>query len=264
MATIRTGRIFTALGGPPTIALLALNVAVFVCLHLCVWCGIDDYAAAEALSLPSDAANLASRPWTPLTYMFTQWDGLHLLVNMLWLASFAPIFYRIGLPGLTWRVYLAGGIGGALAFEIAAACTPVHGMLAGASAAVLGIITAAVIYRPHARLNLLGIGEVSIVFTAIIVGLLYIIASYDTPETFAAHMGGALGGGLYAFVEKRIRRYKAQRQIRNAANATHNTTAPEKMQAELDKILAKVGRSGYGSLNDAERRRLFEISQHLK
>lgn len=264
MVTIRTGRIFTALGGPPTITLLALNVAVFVCLHLCVWCGIDASAAAEALSLPSDAANLASRPWTPLTYIFTQWDGLHLLVNMLWLASFAPIFYRIGLPGLTWRVYLAGGIGGALAFEIAAACTPVHGMLAGASAAVLGIITAAVIYRPHARLNLLGIGEVSIVFTAIIVGLLYIIASYGTPETFAAHMGGALGGGLYAFVEKRIRRYKAQRQIRKAANTTHNTTAPEKMQAELDKILAKVGRSGYGSLNDAERRRLFEISQHLK
>lgn len=264
MAAIKTGRIVTALGGATTITLTALNIAVFVCLHVCVWCGVDGNAAAATLALPSGAASLASHPWTPLTYMFTQWDGLHLLVNMLWLVSFAPMFYRIGLPELIWRVYLAGGLGGAIAFMITAACTPVPGMLAGASAAVMGIVAAAAVYRPHARLRLLGFGEVSLVAVAIIVGALYIIASLGTPGTCAAHLGGALGGGLYAFAEKRIRRYKARRRIQSTANATRHSASPEEMHAELDKILAKVGRSGYGSLSDTERRRLFEISQRLK
>lgn len=264
MAAIKAGRIVTALGGATTITLLAINIAVFVCLHIFVWCGVESNAAAMTLALPSDAASLASHPWTPLTYMFTQWDGLHLLVNMLWMASFAPIFYRIGLPELTWRVYLAGGIGGAIAFVIAAACTHEPGMLAGASAAVMGIVAAAAVYRPHARLNLLGFGEVSLAVVAIIVGALYIIASLGTPGTCAAHFGGALGGGLYALAEKQIRRYKARRRIQRTANASRHSASPEEMHAELDKILTKVGRSGYGSLNDTERHRLFEISQRLK
>ena len=264
MATTKAGRIVSAIGGPVTITLLALNVAVFVCVHLCVWCGIDDYAVAVTFSLPSDMAGLASYPWTMLTYMFTQWDFLHLLVNMLWLVSFAPMFCRIGLPELIWRIYLSGGIGGAIAFVIAAACTPVQGMLVGASAAVMGIVVAAAVYRPHARLNLLGIGEVSIIYIAIIVAALYIIASVSTPGTCAAHMGGALGGGIYAFAEKRIRQYRARCRMLRTANATRHTTSPEEMHAELDKILAKVGRSGYASLNEDERHRLFEISQRLK
>ncbi len=264
MATTKAGRIVSAIGGPVTITLLALNVAVFLCLHLCVWCGVDDNAAAVTLALPSDAASLASHPWTLLTYMFSQWDGLHLLVNMLWLLSFGPMFYRIGLPELIWRVYLAGGIGGAIAFVITAACTPVPGMLAGASAAVMGIVVATAVYRPHARLSLLGFGEVSLVVVAIIVGALYIIASLGTPGTCAAHFGGALGGGLYAFTEKRIRQYRARLRIQHATNATRHSSSPEEMHAELDKILTKVGRSGYGSLNDTERHRLFEISQRLK
>lgn len=264
MAAIKAGRIVAALGGPVTVALLALNVAVFVCLHLCVWCGVEDLMVATALSLPSDAAGLASHPWTLLTYMFTQWDGLHLLVNMLWLISFAPIFYRIGLPELTWRIYLAGGIGGAAAFILTAAFTPVPGMLAGASAAVMGIVTAAAVYRPHAHLNLLGFGEVSLVVIACIVGALYIIASLDTPGTCAAHLGGAVTGGIYAYGEKRIRQYIARRRNRRAASNIRRPASQDDMQAELDQILAKVGRSGYGSLSDAERRRLFEISQRLK
>lgn len=263
MAAIKAGQVIKALGGSVTITLLALNVAVFVCLHLFVWCGIDDYAIAVTFSLPADIASLTSHPWTPLTYMFTQWDGLHLLVNVLWLVSFAPLFYRIGLPELIWRIYLAGGLGGAIAFIITNFYIPVQ-MLAGASAAVLGIVAAAVIYRPHARLNLLGIGEVPIAIIAIIVGLLYIIASVGTPGTCAAHLGGALGGALYAFVEKQMRRHKARLKIRKGAHTPSRTASSSEMQAELDKILAKVGRSGYGALSDTERRRLFEISQRLK
>ena len=86
----------------------------------------------------------------------------------------------------------------------------------------------------------------------------------STPGTCAAHMGGALGGGIYAFAEKRIRQYRARRRMLRTANATRHTTSPEEMHAELDKILAKVGRSGYASLNEDERHRLFEISQRLK
>ena len=39
----------------------------------------------EWIGVPADPEYLLSRPWTIFTYMFTQFDFLHLLFNMLWL-----------------------------------------------------------------------------------------------------------------------------------------------------------------------------------
>lgn len=259
MAGTKARALLRILGGKVCIALLTINIAVFVILHLCVWCGIDSHTATSALSMPADFDAIAVRPWTPLTYMFTQWNLLHLLANILWMAAFGAIFFHIGLPGLTWRIYLAGGICGAAAFMAAAAHASGTEMLAGSSAAVMGLVCAAAVYRPHARISLMLFGEFPLWILASIVIALYAVISIPSATTCAAHIGGALGGGVYAYAEKVIRKRRALR-----ANRALQHTAKADIHTELDEILAKVGRSGYGSLSRHERQRLFEISRQLK
>ncbi len=220
---------------------------------------MDSYTATSAMSMPAGLSSIATHPWTPLTYMFAQWNLLHLLANMLWMVAFGSIFFHIGLPGLTWRIYLAGGICGAAAFMAAAALGSGTGMLAGSSAAVMGLVCAAAVYRPHARISLMLFGEFPLwILAAIVIGL-YAVISIPSATTCAAHIGGALGGGVYAYAEKAIRKRRALR-----ANKALQQTVKADIHTELDGILAKVGRSGYGSLSRHERQRLFEISRQLK
>ena len=62
--------------------------------------------------------NLLSRPWTLITYMFTHFNFLHILFNMLILYWFGRIFlqYLTGRQLLT--TYLIGGLAGALLYLI--------------------------------------------------------------------------------------------------------------------------------------------------
>ena len=46
----------------------------------------------EWIGVPADLEYLVYRPWTLITYMFTQFEFLHLLFNMLWLYWFGTFF----------------------------------------------------------------------------------------------------------------------------------------------------------------------------
>ena len=75
------------------------------------------------------------------------------------------------------------------------------------------------------------------------------------PRRCLAHLGGVAAGAVcglwYARSDARPRR-----QPRGIGNSGDD-------RADLDAILAKVSRSGYGSLSATERKRLFEISKRL-
>ena len=68
--------------------LIYINIAVFVVLRL-VDVVFKIFMIAQTdwnyplylVSLPSDPALLAEKPWTIITYMFTQFQFLHILFN---------------------------------------------------------------------------------------------------------------------------------------------------------------------------------------
>lgn len=78
------------------IKLVFVNIAVFIILNVATLIlSISGQPAQLALGLvemPSQLPALLVRPWTVLSYMFSQYDFLHLLFNMVWLYWFGSIF----------------------------------------------------------------------------------------------------------------------------------------------------------------------------
>lgn len=241
------------------------------------------------LRLPSDLDDLAHRPWTPLTYMWVHDRLWHLLFNMLWLYWVGKLFLRRNSGTQLLAVCVYCGLGGALAFELAYAFLPYFagrtGTLEGISAAVLGVITAFALQKPHSKLNLLFWGEVSVVWVTVVALL---IALLGTPENnyggMMAHVGGVLVGLLYgvmmrrgidlarpfiAFVEwmKRERQPKKKTEkpvYHYSPNVETNSAAsqPEpKQDDEMERILEKLRQTGYGALTDDEKQKLFNATK---
>lgn len=286
--------------------IIVVNIAVFVLLRLVasvmVLSGNDDSVndMLNLVQMPSDGMLLLTRPWTLITYMFSQYEVLHLLFNMLWLYWFGIVFIFVSTPRQLLALYIYGGIGGALLFIGAYNLLPVFsghaGYLIGSSAGVIAIVTATAILMPDYRFNLLFLGPVSLKWVAIVtIGLDLIGVTGSNAGGHIAHLGGAVVGAWYGLAMKRgsditaplnslldgiANLFKGIKMPRrkpkttgpsrpaNRPSATGGQpssrprTTPQD-QAVLDAILDKIKKSGYTSLTPEERRRLFDVSNRI-
>ncbi len=239
--------------------LFGLNAFVFVVLRLGVI--IDRFADTNVsnflfsnLMFPSTITGWLGHPWTIFTYMFTQYDVWHLIMNLMWLYFFGRIFTIISSPNRLFILYLIGGIIGALAFLCIPADTK---LLTGASASVLAIVSAPMIIAPNYKLNLAFFGPARLIWVSTAALILIIIASGTNYGMLMAHCGGIIAGlacGLWW-------KYSYSLGPKNSIGTQPNTLSDKE---ELNIILDKVRRSGYTSLNADERDRLFKISNRIK
>lgn len=247
-------------------AIIGINIAVFVILKLLALFGV---AAAPWVMLPSRIDMLLTRPWTLVTYQFGQWELFHLFFNMLWLWSFGSILTRVVSGAECVRLYISGGLVGALAFLLVS--WGGAGYLVGSSASVCAIIAAVTFYMPTTRVNLMLFGEVEMRWVGL-VALLLIVVSGTTASSaaWAAHLGGAVYGLIYG-----IAKLTRGIDITNFAIRTRPQATPRKdeyirrgltiaEQDELDALLAKVKKYGYGGLSPHERTRLFDVSRKIR
>ena len=101
----------------------------------------------QYLQVPSSPELLLYRPWTIITYMFTHFDFLHILFNMLWLYWFGGLFLTFFSERQLGGLYLLGGIAGAVLFLVAYNIFPyfrtvaAYSYLMGASASVMSLST---------------------------------------------------------------------------------------------------------------------------
>jgi len=133
--------------------------------------------------------------WTPVTYMFVHVGLWHLLFNMLALFFFGPpLEERWGPKGFI-RFYFIAGMGGA-ALSLIFPFQPI----AGASAAVYGIMVAFAMYWPENPIYIWGIFPVKAKFlVGFLVGLSLFFAISGGQATVAhlAHLGGAIAAYVY-------------------------------------------------------------------
>lgn len=250
-----------------TLWLVAVNVVVMVAVviigALSRTLGDGFQPAVAWLDLPG-GWGVMSRPWSVLTYMMTQSDPMHCVLNMLWLYWFGTMFCYMR-PGrqLLW-LYVAGGVGGALAFIIATLLNPGIGfMLEGSSAAISGIVAATACIAPNLRINLLLLGSVKIKWIAVVT--IAVFAFGLTGEGFAsnlAHLGGAAAGILW-WLWQRVKVSRKSRGLSISSDRPVSTLSDAEARAELDQLLDRVRQSGYGSLTADERRKLFELSRRV-
>ena len=284
--------------GNIVVRLIYINVAAFVASALLsVVLGLFNVNAAEFLRnfyLPADLLQLLRRPWTLITYMFMHAGIWHLLGNMLWLYWFGKLFLYFFSAKHLRGLYVVGGLLGGLLYIVAYNLFPIFesqlysATLLGASASVLAIAIATAVREPEYRINLMFVGPVRLKYFALFIVLfdaLYV--GSNNAGGHIAHLGGALAGWWFAkgfiqgrdithwvnvcidaigrlFVkrEHKPRKPKMKVHSQNGRAADYEYNARKKAQSdEVDRILEKLKKSGYSSLSDEEKRRLFEASK---
>lgn len=264
--------------------LIAINVLVFVVVGLASvvgrFAGLDMVWTHDWLSLPSGMDVFFVRPWTLVTYMFTQYEFLHILFNMLWLYWFGQVLLlTLSEKHLLWLYFSGGVLGGLLYLAVYNSVSGFGGIgseLCGSSASVLAVMTAAAFRSPDYRFNLLLIGSVKLKWLALVSIVLAVIGvGGGNAGGELAHLGGVVAGGVFGMMLCRGvdltrvigRLFRKRKSDRHGINANKVVSAMEDRRSDmqcLDELLDKIRRSGYESLTRKERVELERLSKRLK
>ena len=199
-------------GGSLLMRLIYINIAVFVVLRVA---GFVSFLATGSsanlvqwVELPSSFHDFLLQPWTLVTYMFSHYDVMHILFNMLWLYWLGRIFLEFFIPRQLGGLYVLGGLGGAAlylaCYNLIPHLSSQHSLMLGASASVLAIVVGLTLYRPDYQVPLFFFGSISLKWIAIITVFIDIIGiESDNMGGHIAHLGGALVGLLFGVSIKR-------------------------------------------------------------
>lgn len=277
--------------GDILLRIIYVNIALFLLIRLAdiflLLFNLDGTYYLRYLEFPSSFEVFLRQPWSVLTYMFTHYEVLHVLFNLLWLYWFGRMFLNHFDQRKLLGVYLSGGIFGAFLFMLAYNILPYYAdsapysFLLGASASVMAIVFGVSFYAREEEVMLFLIGRIKIYYLAILTLLLDLLSiTSGNAGGHLAHIGGALFGILFAS------RMRAGKDITRPLNRLLDKLAnlfsrkprmkvtykrPEtdyeynarkqREAADLDAILDKLKRSGYQSLTSDEKKQLFDASK---
>jgi membrane associated rhomboid family serine protease len=290
----RTNRRKMLLGqdGNALVALITINIIFFILLLVIEV--IYDFSqiskadfytqVVQYFELPAQLIRLSERPWTLLTYMFTQVSVMGLIGNMIWLWVFGYILQELTGNKKLIPIYIYGGLAGALVFIIVSYSFPIvranlpSASIMGSSAAVMAVAMATTVlapmYRFFASLN----GGIPLW----VVTMVYLLIDFAGIVTQGAahsmaHVGGAAAGFVFIYLLRKdkdgsvwmnnlydwfINLFTPKQQNdtnvkqkvfynatgRNPFKKTSNIT-----QNRVDEILDKINQKGYHFLTDEEK-----------
>ncbi len=275
---------------------ILINVGVFLFISLVnfflLLFDVPGNPWMKYLQLPAWLPTLFRQPLSLITYMFMHVGLFHLLFNMLWLFWFGHLFLNFFSSKHFRGLYLLGGICGGLSFILAYNILPgfestlPNASLLGASASVLAIVVATAVREPNYPVVFMFLGSVRLKYVALfMVAFDLLFMSYGNAGGHIAHLGGAIAGWWFAaglargtdythwinktldFLSgklcfKRPPRKPKMKVHYNEQQKNYDFNAQKKeREAELDRILDKVRKSGYTNLTEEEKRRLFDASK---
>ena len=281
--------------GDISLRFIYINIGVFVLTTLIgvLWMLFNRNGLGwlEWLELPAWLPQFIRQPWSLLTYMFLHSGVLHLLFNMLWLYWFGKLFLMFFSARHFRGLYLLGGICGGLFYMLAYNVFPYFGQflygsyLLGASASVLAVVVATAVRQPDYTVNFMFVGAVRLKYVAlfmVVTDLLFVTSGNGGGHI--AHLGGALAGWWFAASLSKGRdvtrwinyvwdvlsgginlnkpKKPKMKAHRGGRAQDYDYNANKKAQSEeVDRILDKLKKSGYGSLTTEEKKRLFDASK---
>ncbi len=267
--------------------IVGINVAVFI-----GWAFFRNNFAYNALFLCSTEYLEQFYLWTLVTYAFSHEAPMHLLFNMFVFWSFGRFLEREWGTRPFILFYLASAFIAAVVqlFFAATGLIPSNPFL-GASGSVMGYLLAFSVMMPNQRIYLFAVIPIkAIVFAGFLIainslGLLLQITRSEASlfggrTAYAAHLGGALVGYLYALhlrgrinlplprLNQLSRRPKRRRRrsssSSNSGAASRSDQLKPEDNARLDHLLEKVSRGGLDSLTPEERDFMIEMSRRYR
>ncbi len=224
-----------------------------------------------------------------MTYAFLHAGFWHLFWNMYLLYWFGLYVLNLFTSKRFLTIYLLGAINGGLFYVLAYNLFPVFNNISsnlmGASAAVLAIVIFIATYTPDAmvriftfRIKLWQIGLVMVLLD------LFQLPSSGNAGGLIAHMGGAIFGYVYAiqlkkgndigiwfenfmdllvnlFKSNKYKHFKQVHKTKQSAPKNTKRNPTTNHQIKIDRILDKIGKSGYDSLTKAEKDFLFKAGK---
>ena len=271
--------------------IIYINIAIFILLRI-----IDVFSfmfqfnnspLLDRLYLPANITSLVKQPWSIISYMFLHNGLFHILFNMIWLHFAGKIFLQHLNGKQLLTTYILGGITGGLVFILAYNYIPIfqdlssNAVAVGASASVLAIMIAIATYAPRYAVQFPFFGFVKLKYIAIFIITIDLL---NIPNSNAgghlAHIGGAIFGYIYItqmkkgkdysiaffnFLDLLINTFKVRKKLKNKNKRPKSdyifNSERSKKQKEIDKILEKIAKSGYDSLNKTEKAALFNASK---
>ena len=258
-------------------------------INLVVWaaCNLFQYPLANVLGLHdwrSEDFNL----YQLITYQFTHIAFFHLLFNMFALFMFGRVleYYWGSSRFLTY--YLVTGIGAGLIQLGICYFQDISSLTIGASGAVFGILLAFGMIFPNTPLMIIPFPfPIKAKYLVIGYGLLELWLGFanrsgDNVAHFA-HLGGMLFGiFLILYWRKKNGNFRTgntwsqslTKKITNFFKGKPKMTVHKRQESdwdynarkaeeskEIDRILEKIKYSGYDSLSDDEKKKLFDVSK---
>lgn len=242
--------------------------------------------------LPADASIFIQRPWTLLSFMFTE-TGAHvirLITNMVWLFTFGYILREVAGYGKLIPVFLYGGILGGLlymgSYTFISSLQPVGtftGML-GANTGVIAVAVAATVLNPDFRIFPMIRGGIPIWMLTVIFLAIDLIGGVGNINQayFIAHCGSMVTGLIFALLYKKgidlstwmnhlydrvMRLFTPKkttvrsRHFYNTGSRTPYTKTPVVTPSRIDEILDKINQKGFDQLTREEKEILRRASE---
>ena len=276
-------------------AIIALNVAIWLANFILTGDLFRELFSLrislnDLLCLRSDLPTHPQHFWSLLSYGFlhdgpsleqpnNQYSPMHLLFNMLTLWFFGRELEAVTGRGEFFRFYCAAVVFAGLAWVVGEGFGGQGGRLVGASGGVMAVLAAFIWYFPKQTVLVYGVLPVPVWA----LGILYLVsdvrgaAEGSGNVAHLAHLGGAVFGLMYAWRGwqldgltsvpagwlARRRRMRIVRPDDERPLSVRPGDDPQ-LDEEVDRILAKISRTGEGSLTTAERDTLTRASRRLK
>ncbi len=244
----------------------------------------------DIFALQADFLGLITKPWGLITSIFSHFEFMHFLFNMLFLFFAGQLYEQLFGGKKLLNIYILGGIAGGIleivAHELFPALSNSQSIVVGASGSIMAIFIAAAMYRPNTKIMLFGILPVRIIVLAGAY-FIYDLLSLGMPDGTAhfAHIGGGIIGVISVktmdkpnniltrfarFTDKIFAIFKRDFfKKKNTLNVERGgrplsdeefIARKKENQAKTDAILDKISKSGYESLTSKEKEFLFKQS----
>ncbi len=245
--------------------------------------------------LPASFSKLAQRPWTIITYMFSDTGSnlWRLLGNMLWLWAFGSIMQELTGNDKIIPVYIYGGLFGGIVFIASNQLIPSlhanieNAALLGANAGTMAVAMAVTTLSPnHKFFTMLG-GGISIwILMAVYLFIDFAGVASASAAYSLSHLGGAFAGFFFVILLRAgkdgsvwmNRLYHWFMNLFTPPKTTHRPAVKDKVfyntgnrspysktsivtQQRVDEILDKINQRGYNFLTEEEKQILKKASE---
>ncbi len=286
-------RMYLGQEGNALVQLLVLNAVIFVVLEFVFVTFIMTGSSKDSFIthvynwfvLPANPEKLAWRPWTLISFMFTDQQLFRFISNMFWLWSFGYILQDLTGNRKLIPVYLYGGLAGAVIFVLSHQVFPDlraqmdTNSLAAANCSIAAVAVATTVISPDYRIFPMISGGIPLWILTLVFLLLNFSGvangdlATDLAYTGAAGIGflfiyllrrgwdGSLwmnqffdwAGNLFDPDKKKKPKNKKDEFYYNVAGTQPYKKIPNITQKRIDEILDKINQQGYRFLTSEEK-----------